>query len=524
MKVIYQYILIIVGLTILTSCEDFLEEENRQSLTDANAFENPEVFDQFVNNVYNQYREAFMDSQMEYLGTDMATREALIAGVSELNDYVNIATDNGAIGGYWARYYKVVDAANTVTSRVDQIAGLTEPQQTVGLAEAKFFRAFAYFHLVEHFGEVPLIIEEVTAADFNFTRASEEVVYDQIITDVDEAIANLPEEVEVYGRLTKDAARHLKSKVLLTRGYKSFSEDTDFAEAASLAETVIANHPLVDSFSDLVAIDNQRNSEVVFSLLYGADALSQGDGNARHQLFKFPYDVYPGLLRSNVYGRGAGISLTPQYFDLFEAGDERESATLRRVIYALEDEGEIMTGDTAVFFPKEPWSDAERAAVPYVVVNEDEYYTPDAFTPVRYPMFQKFDDPTVPYGDAGGFRDAVIFRSGEAYLIAAEAYFSAGDASQAAEYINMIRNRAGLDNINANAVSLDLILNESAKELLGEISRWMDLKRTGRLIERVLNFNPHAALNNALEAKHLVRPIPQSEIDLADGITQNDGY
>ena len=235
MKVIYQYILIIVGLTILTSCEDFLEEENRQSLTDANAFENPEVFDQFVNNVYSEYRDAFLDFQMEYLGTDMVTREALIAGISELNDYVNIATDNGDISDYWIRYYKVIDAANTVTSRVDQIAGLTEPQQTTGLAEAKFFRAFAYFHLVEHFGDVPLIIEEVTAADFNFTRASEEVVYDQIITDVDEAIANLPEEVEVYGRLTKDAARHLKSKVLLTRGYKSFSEDTEFAEAASLA-------------------------------------------------------------------------------------------------------------------------------------------------------------------------------------------------------------------------------------------------------------------------------------------------
>lgn len=68
-------------------------------------------------------------------------------------------------------------------------------------------------------------------------------------------------------------------------------------------------------------------------------------------------------------------------------------------------------------------------------------------------------------------------------------------------------------------------MDERARELAGEANRWMDLKRTGKLIERTLANNPHAALNGALEQKHLLRPIPQAEIDNSGGsISQNPGY
>ena len=131
----------------------------------------------------------------------------------------------------------------------------------------------------------------------------------------------------------------------------------------------------------------------------------------------------------------------------------------------------------------------------------------------------------VPYGDGGGFRDAVIFRSGETRLIAAEAYFNDGNATSAATHINALRNRAGLGNIAPGNIDIDLILDESAKELAGEVSRWMELKRTGKLLERALAHNPHVALNNAIREFHLFRPIPQTEIDLTNGaLTQNDNY
>ena len=72
---------------------------------------------------------------------------------------------------------------------------------------------------------------------------------------------------------------------------------------------------------------------------------------------------------------------------------------------------------------------------------------------------------------------------------------------------------------------MNLILDEGARELTGEVSRGEDLKRTNTLIERVLAYNPHAQLNKAIDKHNLLRPIPQKEIDLTGGkITQNDGY
>jgi hypothetical protein len=74
-------------------------------------------------------------------------------------------------------------------------------------------------------------------------------------------------------------------------------------------------------------------------------------------------------------------------------------------------------------------------------------------------------------------------------------------------------------------VTIDLILDESARELLGEFNRWFDLKRTGKLIERAKKYNNWTKAKGVPTENSLVRPIPQSEIDRsAPAITQNPGY
>ena len=96
----------------------------------------------------------------------------------------------------------------------------------------------------------------------------------------------------------------------------------------------------------------------------------------------------------------------------------------------------------------------------------------------------------------------------------------------AAQRLTELRTRAGLTTaVEPGDVTIDFILDERARELTGEVNRWMDLKRTGKLVERTLAHNPHAAFNNALNSKHLLRPIPQTEIDNSgNSITQNEGY
>ena len=163
----------------------------------------------------------------------------------------------------------------------------------------------------------------------------------------------------------------------------------------------------------------------------------------------------------------------------------------------------------------------------------------------------KFWQPGIPYGDAFGTLNETVFRSAEAYLSAAEAIVkgaTGGALGSADVYYNKVLDRAlganagkdpqdakfpenikSIEGISYRAtpanINIDLILDERARELLGEYDRWFDLKRTGKLIERVKKFNPWAAKSNTISAIHYLRPIPQSEIDLSfPAMTQNPGY
>jgi starch-binding outer membrane protein, SusD/RagB family len=533
----FQYKSLVMLLAVsLFGCGDFLNEENRSSISIETASSNAATFDQMVMRVYELSREhtTYYTSDMHYtledLGTDIVTRGSLIIGTDEINDYVNMSPSNWVYQVYWANQYSIIAAANTAIDNADAIKGVGDATKTSGIAQVKFFRAWAYFNLVENYGDVPLVLNQVTTAQSGYGRASEEEIYAQILVDLTDALAGVDENPSAFGLVSKDAVSHLTSKVLLTRGYKSFGSSNDFTQAASLAETVIANHPLESSFASLVDIDNERNNEVIFSYLFGDNVTSRGWGNSRHMLYKFEFFNYPGMTRGNTYQRGLGPAPTPFFYSLFEDGDERADATFRHVIYAEVDseDGSILAGDTAIYFPETAWNQTTIDSKPYTVVNPGTYFVNDGTTDVHYPMFKKFDNPGVAFKMANegaeGTRDMVMMRGGEAYLIAAEAYLQLGNTSTAAARLATLRSRAGLTAV-VGDVDIDFILDERARELVGEVNRWMDLKRTGKLIERVLAHNPHAALSNALTTKNLVRPIPQYEIDATSGsIAQNPNY
>jgi hypothetical protein len=541
----YKIIGILLTASILgTACDSYLEEENKSSKTIELALSDPQTFNQLVASVYERARETTtryesnVYYQLEDLGTDIVTRGTTVSGVNDINDYVEFTSLNSTLYFYWRNQYSIISAANVAIDNADLIQGVVPTTKTAGVGEAKFFRAMSYFNLVENFGGVPLVLNQVKTSTTDYTRATEEAVYTQILKDLDEALAGVNETATTYGRVTKDAVRHLQSKALLTRGYKTFGVPADFTNAATLAETVISHHALVSTFASLTSIANQRNSEVFFSYLFGSSSVSRGWGNSRHQLYKFPYYDYPGMIRGNLYQKGLDPLPTLFFYNLFDDNDQRADATFRREIIADKDYAStvngvpvtVTAGNRAIYFPKVAWTPAQIAAVPYKVINPDKYFVVDGVTNAHTPMFKKFDEPGVAFKQPNelseGTRDMVIMRSGEAYLIAAEAYLKSSNPTTAAARLTTLRTRAGLVTpVTSGQVTLDFILDERARELIGEANRWMDLKRTGKLIERTLLYNPHAAMNNALKAKHLLRPIPQYEIDNTHGsITQNPDY
>lgn len=161
---------------------------------------------------------------------------------------------------------------------------------------------------------------------------------------------------------------------------------------------------------------------------------------------------------------------------------------------------------------------------------------------------KKFDDPnTVQQGiSTNCYRDIIVFHLSDIYLTAAEAYLMAGDKTTALSYINDVRARAkaakinsfesyepdyAIDNSFGEIKPIDLLLDERARELFAETSRWIDLRRTHQLVRYNIAFNTEISSKEDMSDVHgnvrWLRPIPAAEIATNTGMTdedQNPGY
>jgi hypothetical protein len=332
---------------------------------------------------------------------------------------------------------------------------------------------------------------------------------------------------------------------------------------------------------------NAKNSEIVFAVQYSDQALTNelelddlsgssinGDGgNNSHSIFGGSHDESPGSPgRTDDYNRQLGNHNTlPGVWRLFDPDtDSRYDLNFVEKVYAVVNNPgfvpadgvapiDIKAGDVVVEYRN--WNNpatslAERGKdvggdLDYAVINTDEIGIIDEsnyHNTNKSPMMWKFWEPGIPYGNGFGQFDHPLMRSSEAYLIAAEAIVkgaSNGSIGSAADYYNAVVNRAVGASNTANmaadpndlsttasksyrasgTVTIDMILDERAREFMGEGLRWYDLKRTGKLIERAKAFNPWIGGLNYIQDYHYLRPIPLSEIDLSSNeVSQNPGY
>jgi len=195
--------------------------------------------------------------------------------------------------------------------------------------------------------------------------------------------------------------------------------------------------------------------------------------------------------------------------------------------------------DTAVWVP-----DVEIAGAPQfngAAPFKGIIIPPSLWTNSYFPSVKKFMDPSrgSNFNDPST-RPVVMYRFSDVYLIAAEAYFKDNKLTEAANMLNVVRQRAAFRKSNtpaqnaaaaaaltitAASVTLDFILDERSREFYGEWQRWLDLVRTRSLVTRVKAWNPEAGVN--IQNFHMLRPIPQSQIDrVVEGpaFPQNPGY
>jgi SusD family. len=193
---------------------------------------------------------------------------------------------------------------------------------------------------------------------------------------------------------------------------------------------------------------------------------------------------------------------------------------------------DVMVGDTIVYLSRTPLTDAEKKKHKYAVYNIDDNYLDPARPKRFFPTLIKGDCMVPDYltnpNKAYNASDHLVYRLGESYLVSAEIEWRLGNKGAAVNRINTLRNRAcknhdGSLDINESQLTQDFLLDEYAREMIGEWNRWMTLKRF-RAFESRLVHNPQIKSFNP--AVHYLRPISSKEILLIDNGAeyQNPGY
>ena len=541
-----HYISLICLSVFVSSCEELLTEDPLSLATAEGYYTTEDGIKDGLNAAYTTLRSFYGQEDGFFLtvtGTDIFTNGfGGIANNPHINNYsANFLGTTATVTDIWDALYIGINQCNTVVERAPQVEELSDEEETRIIGEARFLRALYYFHLVQQFGNIHFTLEETIGVQTEANKTAPEIVYSEgIVPDLEYAAANLPAAASEYGRAYKAAAEALLARVYLTIG--------NWAEAEAFATNVIDDYAfaLVTPYAELWDIENEVNSEIVWAVQFSEDPLLNGPGNSGHLYFIFDYTFNPAMVRDIENGRPFQRFLPTNFLlKLYDRSmDARWDGSFKTVWYANKT-GQINghtvnPGDTAIHIVMEPVSDAVKQAAPYWIIDFKDNWIGNvtAYQEIgtnrrrNYPSLRKFLDPLRPsINETAGRRDFPVIRLAEMYLIAAEAAWRQGRSDDAADYINVIRTRAAIPGkevamqVSATDIDLDFILDERARELVGEMHRWYDLKRTGKLLERVRQYNLDAAPN--IKEMHLVRPIPQTQIDRVSNpgeFQQNPGY
>lgn len=378
-------------------------------------------------------------------------------------------TDNLWTSAYGAIYNAnaVLEGLNSSTS-----AGLHETARQQFTAEAKFLRAFCYFHLVNFFGDVPLALTTEYSATATLPRSSVKDVYQQIIKDLEDARDNLAATYPGGGnnrtRVNKWAAATLLARVYLFTG--------DYSNALTEASNVINQSALYVLEPDLDKVFPIASREAIWQL--NQKTTSQSTDATPEGLTFLP------VFTPNHDTILVNYLLSPQLVNAFEAGDKR----------------------------KQQWIDLKPVYQTSITAYYSRKYKTGAYnqvlggTPVEY---------------------SVVLRLAELYLIRAEAqaHGVGGGSAAAIADLNIIRNRAGLPGLPGSlsgAALLDAVAHEWQTEFFCEWGhRWFNLKRTGKahsVLSQIPIKQPWAG------DQQLLYPVPPGDISLNKNLIQNPGY
>lgn len=519
----------LLALLAVASCKNNLEESPYSSLSKEVVFKDEDGLNQATIGVYQAWTTTdFNDISNRFVLTESGHRYAT-AGIlgSGADPYYRFGHTPvaGAFESVWARFYKIIYRANTVIANAKLAVPGEEEEADPYIAEARFLRAYAYFNLVRLFGGVPLILNEIKSLDDRdlifAPRATDIAVYEAIIADLTFAETNLPDSRggAELGRVSAGTVKAMLGKVYLTMAGKPLNRTENYQKAIEkLSELVGAENEekydmeLLPDFTDVFALSNERNREIVLSFGYFVNP-SNPNGNI------LPFNLFPsGLVNGD---EQTNYGLTYDFYTLFEKTDVRRDFTLvSRYKFTGGARAGAEPGDSIIYNP---------TISNYIIKRTKASFGHDDF---KYGIaYGKLAREPRPSGAAvqGYSADLIEMRFPDVLLSLAEAYVETGKTADALPLLNRVRARAKATPVKAGSAA-DLraaIRRERRLELTGEFNTVFDIRRWGTLKEEIAAMSDDQIVDNVVtpySPRLEIYPIPQSQIDANPNLKQNEGW
>ena len=257
---------LILLLTLCISCDDFLNTELEGQYTSDTFYQTKDHAILAINSTYQIASFISTNNNLWVFG-DVASDDAVKGGndgdqsdIGFVNNFT-VNPDNGTIESIWKHYYEGITRANNVIYYVPNIEMEIDTRNRI-IAEAKFLRAYYYFHLSNIFGEIPLKTEPAFSNDdLNVARSTLAQINAQMEKDLMEAVPALPEiyDAAEVGRISKGAALGLLAKVYL------FQEKWGLALDAAI-EVEKLGYSLMPVYRNNFEIDFENNAESIFEI------------------------------------------------------------------------------------------------------------------------------------------------------------------------------------------------------------------------------------------------------------------
>lgn len=459
--------------------------------------------------------------------------------VADINGNKWSSVKNNAIYAVYTRSMMIVAFANDFLRNTTD----NDPEIAIERAEVRFIRAYAYWLLLDCFGNPPFVLEDAVVGVQNPKQIASKDLFvwlkGELEALVSENSALKAPHTQVYPRVDKGAAYGLLARLCLNHKTYIGEEDSEiYAAAAAAADEVIAAYPLAENYNALFMGDNGENpdalNEIVYATCYDANKTQSYGGTS--------FLIIAGQDTAHSLGIGDnwnGLVTSTEAVKVFNINtDAAKLPVTEKETVVDEETGEekevekIIPGDGAALFTQTD----KRALVSLEWSSEKEI---DCKTFVNGWHVAKYNnnrflDPETDYADLEKFSsiDFPLIRAGEMYLVYAEAMArkDGGETSdeKAVEYMQTLQRRAAMASptVTGTTVSLNQIFDEISREMFWEGQRRTTLIRFDKYSSADYLWPFKGGVENGQPfSKHLeLFPIPSDDRLANPNLEQNPGY